>query len=53
MDTLRYRLIRDKERMGALEPLLSDNQIEDISCSGIGPIFLEHKIFKSHKSNIT
>jgi flagellar protein FlaI len=52
MDTLRYRLIRDKERMGALEPLLSDNQIEDISCSGIGPIFLEHKIFKSLKSNI-
>ena len=52
MDTLRYRLIRDKEGMGALEPLLSDNQIEDISCSGIGPIFLEHKIFKSLKSNI-
>ncbi len=53
MDCLRYRLIRDKERMGALEPLLSDNQIEDISCSGVGPIFLEHKIFKSLKSNIT
>jgi len=52
MDTLRYRLIRDKERMGVLEPLLSDNQIEDISCSGVGPIFLEHKIFKSLKSNI-
>jgi len=52
MDALRYRLIRDKERMGVLEPLISDNQIEDISCSGLGPIFLEHKIFKGLKSNI-
>jgi flagellar protein FlaI len=52
MDALRYRLIRDKERLGVLEPLISDNQIEDISCSGLGPIFLEHKIFKSMKSNI-
>ena len=52
MDALRYRLIRDKERLGVLEPLISDNQIEDISCSGLGPIFLEHKIFKGLKSNI-
>ena len=51
-DALRYRLIRDKEKLGVLEPLTADNQIEDISCSGIGPIFLEHKIFKSLKSNI-
>lgn len=51
-DGLRYRLIRDKQKMGVLEPLLLDNQIEDISCSGLGPIFLEHKIFKSLKSNI-
>jgi flagellar protein FlaI len=51
-DGLRYRLIRDKQKMGVLEPLLLDNQIEDISCSGLGPIFLEHKMFKSLKSNI-
>ena len=51
-DALRYRLIRDKVKLGVLEPLTLDNQIEDISCSGIGPIFLEHKIFKSMKSNI-
>ena len=51
-DALRYRLIRDKVKLGALEPLTLDNQIEDISCSGVGPIFLEHKIFKGMKSNI-
>jgi flagellar protein FlaI len=42
---LRYRLIRDKEGMGVLEPLSQDPYLEDISCSGVGPIFLEHKIF--------
>jgi flagellar protein FlaI len=51
-DALRYRLVRDKERLGLLEPLMGDNQIEDISCSGLGPIYLEHKIFKGLKSNI-
>jgi archaeal flagellar protein FlaI len=51
-DALRYRLIRDKEKLGALEPLIGDNQLEDISCSGLGPIYLEHKIFKGLKSNI-
>ena len=42
---LRYRLIRDKEGMGVIEPLIQDPYLEDISCSGVGPIFLEHKIF--------
>lgn len=51
-DGLRYRMIRDKVKLGILEPLTLDNQIEDISCSGLGPIFLEHKVFKSLKSNI-
>ncbi len=50
---LKYLLVRDKLRMGALEPLLQDRHIEDISCSGIGSIFIEHKIFKGLKSNIT
>jgi flagellar protein FlaI len=51
-DALRYRLVRDKVRLGPLEPLIGDNQLEDISCSGLGPIYLEHKIFKGLKSNI-
>lgn len=50
---LKYILVRDKLRMGALEPLLLDRHIEDISCSGVGSLFIEHKIFKGLKSNIT
>jgi flagellar protein FlaI len=52
LETLRYQLVRDKEGMGVLEPLIQDSYIEDISCSGTGPLFLEHKIFKSLKASI-
>jgi flagellar protein FlaI len=47
-----YLLIRDKIDMGALKPFLSDPYIEDVSCDGVGPIFIEHKIFKGLKSVI-
>ena len=53
LDSLRYQLVRDKEGMGVLEPLILDPYLEDISCSGVGSLFLEHKIFKSLKTNIT
>ena len=49
---LEYLLIRDKIDMGVLKPFLSDSNIEDISCDGVGPIFVEHKIFKGLKSVI-
>ena len=49
---LKYQLVRDKEGMGVLEPLILDPYIEDISCSGTGPLFLEHKIFKGLTSSI-
>ena len=49
---LRYLMVRDKEGMGILNPLISDTNIEDISCSGVGPLFLEHKIFKGLKAAI-
>ena len=52
-ESLRYLLVRDKEGMGVLEPLISDPYLEDISCSGVGSLFLEHKIFKGLKTNIT
>ncbi|MBE0480905.1 MAG: type II/IV secretion system ATPase subunit [Dehalococcoidia bacterium] len=52
MEALKYMIIRDKVGMGILEPMISDPYIEDISCSGIGPIFLEHKIFKSAQAAI-
>ncbi len=49
---IEYLLVRDKIDMGVLKPFLSDPYIEDISCDGVGPIFIEHKIFKGLKSVI-
>ncbi|MEN6610274.1 MAG: type II/IV secretion system ATPase subunit [Methanoregulaceae archaeon] len=49
---LEYLLIRDKIDLGVLKPFLSDTNIEDISCDGVGPIFIEHKVFKGLKSVI-
>jgi flagellar protein FlaI len=49
---VRYLLLRDKVGMGILQPLILDTNIEDISCSGLGPIFVEHKVFKALKAAI-
>jgi len=49
---IRYLLLRDKVYMGILQPLILDPNIEDISCSGLGPIYLEHKILKALKAAI-
>ena len=52
LEGMRYLFVRDKIGMGSLEPLIVDPYIEDISCSGLGHVFIEHKIFKSLKSTI-
>ena len=52
LEALKYRFVRDKLGLGILQPLLEDPYIEDISCSGLGNIFIEHKIFKSLKSSL-
>ena len=52
-EALRYLFIRDKEGMGPLDPLIHDPYIEDISCSGVGSLFVEHKIFKSLKASVS
>jgi len=52
LEGLKYLILRDKIGLGALQPLLQDKYIEDISCSGVGHIFIEHKIFKSLKSSV-
>ncbi|HEX5368195.1 MAG TPA: type II/IV secretion system ATPase subunit [Dehalococcoidia bacterium] len=51
-EALRYVIVRDKIGMGILEPLIRDAHIEDISCSGLGHLFIEHKIFKALKASI-
>ena len=47
LKVLKYIMTRDKIGMGILEPLIRDPNIEDISCSGLGSLFIEHKIFDS------
>jgi flagellar protein FlaI len=44
---VKYLMVRDKLGMGILEPMIRDKNIEDISCSGLGSLFVEHKVFKS------
>ncbi len=50
---IKYTMVRDKVGMGVLEPLLMDSNIEDITCSGLGCVFVEHKVFSGLKTTIT
>jgi flagellar protein FlaI len=52
LGAIKYLMIRDKVGLGVLDPLIHDPNIEDISCSGVGNIFLEHKIFESLKAPV-
>ncbi|HEY7467259.1 MAG TPA: type II/IV secretion system ATPase subunit [Dehalococcoidia bacterium] len=52
LEALKYIVLREKIGLGPLEPLIKDSNIEDISCSGVGAIFIEHKLFGGLKSNI-
>ncbi len=52
MEAIRYLTLRDKVGLGVLEPLILDPYIEDISCSGLGHIFIEHRVFKSVQASI-
>ena len=53
LEALKYVFVRDKIGFGLLAPLLQDPYLEDLSCSGVGPMFLEHKIFKALESSIS
>ena len=49
---LQYLMLRDKDGLGTIQPVISDPNIEDISCSGVGTLFLEHKVFGGLKAGI-
>ena len=49
---LRYIIIRDLIRNGPLEPLLSDEMLEDIHSVGLKYIHMDHKVFGMVTSNI-
>ncbi|WP_371805009.1 type II/IV secretion system ATPase subunit [Candidatus Lokiarchaeum ossiferum] len=51
-ERVRYYFIRNKIGLGKLQPLINDPYIEDITCNGKGPLFVEHKIFESLESTI-
>lgn len=53
LEAIKYLMIRDIAGLGILEPFLQDPYIEDISCSGLGQIFIEHKIFEALRSPIS
>lgn len=50
---LRYLIVRDKEGLGTIDPMIRDPYIEDISCSGVGFLFVEHRIFGGLKTDIS
>jgi len=52
LKAIKYLMIRDKVGLGILDPFIYDPYIEDISCSGLGHIFIEHKIFESLKAPV-
>ncbi|MET1160489.1 MAG: type II/IV secretion system ATPase subunit [Thermoprotei archaeon] len=52
VDYIKYHLIRDKVGVGILEPFLRDPYLEDISCKGLGNIYVVHKIFGALESNV-
>lgn len=52
LEAVRYLFFKEKLGLGTLDPLTTDPYIEDISCSGLGQIFIEHKIFRGVKSSI-
>jgi flagellar protein FlaI len=51
-NSLHYLLRRKLEGMGVMDPMILDPNIEDISCAGLGNIFVEHKIFGSLRTSI-
>jgi len=48
-----YYLVRDVAGYGALDPIIRDPNIEDISCNGLNlPIFVWHRKYESIPTNI-
>jgi len=49
-----YYLVRNVAGYGALDPIIRDQQIEDISCNGLNkPIFIWHRKYESIPTNIS
>lgn len=51
-EMLKYEVYCEKVGSSILEPFIRDIYIEDIHCSGVGPIYVDHKIFKTMESTV-
>ena len=51
-EKLKYEIYCEKIGSSILEPMIRDPFIEDIHCSGKGPIFIHHKIFGAMETTI-
>jgi flagellar protein FlaI len=49
---LRYLFEKERVGLGKIEPLMRDPYIEDITCDGVGKIFLYHAIFGPVESDV-
>lgn len=52
LEWIRYYILRDKIGLGVIEPLIADPWLEDITCKGVGYVYLVHKIFGPLESSI-
>jgi flagellar protein FlaI len=51
-EMLKYEVYCEKVGSSMLEPFIRDIYIEDIHCSGVGPIYIDHKVFKTMETTI-
>jgi len=48
-----YHIVRDYVRFGPLDVLMSDENVEDISCDGVDiPVFIYHSKYESIRTNV-
>lgn len=51
-ELVKYHLIRDKIGVSFIEPFLKDPYLEDITCAGVGYMYVVHKIFGPLQTSI-
>lgn len=51
-NTILFHLIKDRLGYSKLEPILRDMYIEDISCVGVGAVWVVHKIFGAIETSV-
>ncbi|MFT4243977.1 MAG: hypothetical protein ACMXYB_00800, partial [Candidatus Woesearchaeota archaeon] len=51
-EMIQFHLIKNRLGYSKLEPILRDMYIEDVSCVGVGSVFVVHKIFGPIKTSV-